>query len=167
VITDDEFRQWWIDNSKVLLKHASARAISKDSAQDLVHDMLLLALKDLSRFETIKQLDNWAVAKLGWLAIDECRAAYQQQKNKRKFFEQDESSWQAHIPSQTEDMACKDILLLIEELPERQRAVMKDTIMGSSNKEIAEKLGVDIATVRSHLRFARLRLARMLERKGG
>ncbi|MGX1886301.1 RNA polymerase sigma factor [Streptomyces sp. NPDC055287] len=52
---------------------------------------------------------------------------------------------------------------LISKLPERQQAVLAYSVDGATTREIAHRLGITEATVRSTLRHARTRLARMLD----
>lgn len=156
-VSYEEFEQWWSELEPQIFRTATRLSVFRDQAEDLVHDIAVLALRDLSRFPSREDFARWAFKRLRWLAIDAYRA-----REKREPWTESMDLWHPSPPDQENVLLLQPISEAIRQLPDRQKKVIVQTAQGRTTGEIAEDLGVTEATVRSLRRFARNRLARLV-----
>lgn len=155
------FARWWVQVFPRLLMRATWLTGSRDVALDLVQDLAVLALRRLRDpgFPTEVEFQQWAYQRLRWLFLD-----LQRSRGRRPVLQQldsdDIGQWAA--PRQEGRALVGELSRRVELLPPRQRAVLEEVLLGYSTEEIARKLGIKQATVRSSLRHARSFLAEPL-----
>lgn len=159
MVQREEFARWWIETEPKLLKVAMHYSRSSDTAEEVVQDIAVLALGNLSRFATAGDFRRWAYVKIYWLVLDAYRGLKEQSLER--------TTEKAVPPTQEQELILQDIKRLIPKLPSRQQAVILGMLEGKSTETIARGLQVTEATVRSLRRFARNRLVTLLEREGG
>ena len=145
---------WWMHEQPRLLRLAQSYLRGAALAEDVVQNVAVLSLEHRSDFANREEFGRWARARVRWMCIDQLRYA-------TKFSHHDIDS-RASAPNQEDRLVATELFESIAALPPRQRAVMRLTITGSTNKEIAEQLGVTEATVRSLQRFGRHALVEIL-----
>ena len=156
-----EFARWWVKAEPVLFRLASYYVRSPDAARELVQDIAVLALRNLTRFTSDKEFYSWANARLHWLALDELRIRKSRHPGPGR------PTPQFTEPRQEQDLLIRELLGFIEKLPSRQREALLGMLEGKPNETIARNLEISEATVRSLQRFARKRLITLLGEKGG
>lgn len=139
-----------------LVVHGFQEQIAKDAAQQAMID-------------AYKQWEN-LTNPLAWARTAAVRYAGRERERDRRRLERDRSHQQA-VPTGTLDSAERQVerseeasavLQVISAMPSRRRDVVALAFDGWKVEEIADKLGMQPATVRSHLRHAR----RALREKG-
>lgn len=155
---DEGFIEWWTKLEPSLLRVARWHLRSDEGAQDVVQDVAVLALRNADRFADAGEFQKWAYARLHWLVLGRRRAFGATKQGKMKALDEVSEPWA--LPTQLNTTIIGD---LISKLPVRQRAVLERTLEGASDREIAETLNVDEATVRSLRRFARKRMSMLLQ----
>lgn len=161
----ESFTNWWQGIAPTLLRTAIGYGLSRESAYDVVQDVAILALAKLEQeiefFSQGKEaLDRWALARLHWLTIDRFRA-----KRKHPQESLDNLALLATPANQEEAVLYQEIKAAVRKLPEQQRKVLELSLYGARTRVIAETLRIQESSVRSLLRYARLSLVRLLERK--
>jgi len=153
------FVEWWSAVEPSVLSLGRRLLGSSDAAADVAQDVAVAALLAFESFRDPTHFRAWILNRTRWLGLDRIRLS-----------RRDHAGNQAtapEIPDAPEIPAEVDeIIHLIDNLPERQRAALSGSIEGRTASETALRLGVTPATVRSLLRHARLRLARSLEKSG-
>ncbi len=147
-----QFEQWWTRVHPTLLPPV-ARMIGA-RANDTIQDVAVLALRHFERFASYDDFARWCHVRAKWLALDELA------RSRRHPQEPIESVAGNLAAEQRSDLV--DLVPFIEELPQRQRAVVVYKIMGYRTDEIARFLGIQDNAVRSHWRFAQQSLARRM-----
>ncbi len=119
----------------------------------------MLALTKSPHFTELDEFRKWAEARLRWLALDELRA-------QRRFVNfESESTLSDLRESDPDDMLATSLERtqalehVLSHMPERPKAIVLGVLEGRSNKELADALGITESSVRSLLRFARVRIA--------
>ncbi len=129
----------------VCLRYAKNRS----QAEDIFQDAFIKVFENLAKLSNKNQFPGWIKRVFVNTAIDHIRA------NKRY-----ESTEHLHIiehysdvePSIIDDLAHEDLLEMVQELPPRAKVVFNlFVIEGYSHKEIADELGINIGTSKSHL----------------
>jgi RNA polymerase sigma factor (sigma-70 family) len=163
VLRDDkQFEEWWSATAPRLKLLAERYSRSSAEALDLVQDVAVLALLEARRapnsekhgWQDVDHFQRWTHVRLRWRAIDIRR--HEDRFRSERF---DERSVGKIDDDPFDDASVRD---LIDKLPDRQRAVIVDSLNGLSVGDIAKKLNVKEATVRSLQRFARIRISKML-----
>jgi RNA polymerase sigma-70 factor (ECF subfamily) len=137
--------------------HRYATRLVRDShkAEDLVQETFIRAMGHLELLGQLEphQRQAWLYQVLKNLFIDEQRAQQREQ------FLMEQLSQQAQLMEQLRlnSHPMLQVLLqdLFDQIPERYRELLhKYYVLGMTNKEIADELGIPAATVRSRLHIA-------------
>ncbi len=160
--TAKSFDEWWRELEPELSRYArslyagSGVLLSSGlTAEDLLHDVAVLCLLEGAKLATLNEFRAFAFSRLRWRWLDSLRY----EKRRRGHDAQDQPS--SESPGGLES----SILLkeIMSRLPQRQSTIMRYTLEGLSSAQIAEKLGIESASVRSLRRFAQRAMMRMLE----
>jgi RNA polymerase sigma-70 factor (ECF subfamily) len=157
-----EIERWWLEIEAKLLNRARMLTHSAEDAKDLVQDVALLTLTTKHRFATREDFTAWAFTRLHWRALDHLRSASMRQRRLQFFWR---SQPQAQEPHYERELDSQRALAALADLPPRQQDILRSSLEGRPTEEIALRLGITEATVRSLRRFARLRLAKALSKK--
>ncbi len=132
------------------LEAICAALVGQGDAQDIVHDVYLLALRRLDQLRDADHLEAW----LSRIAVNACYSFHRARRR----------SHLADYPlAVLEAQGGRDLALreLVERLPPRERTVLVLHYgHGYALDEIAELLGINYATVRSVISRTRQRLYR-------
>jgi len=147
--------------------YVRGKGLNDDLARDVVQDVVMSAILKvqelgsyeafLQPFESVADFARWCRTRCHWHLIDTFR------------YENRLIGFDAPHPlpftaaTQEDQTFAHELDGLIATLPKRQRTAIEGALLGCSVKELAEKMRVSEATVRSLQRFARVRLASMLE----
>jgi RNA polymerase sigma factor (sigma-70 family) len=142
-----------------------ALRLPREVAQEAVQDVAVLALRRLYQPNFLSKEEDfarWAFSRLRWLALD----AHITKARRAHYVLLPIETAERLLWRQPAQEASAILNLVLErgikELPDRQKAVFFHVLSGRSTHEIAARLGISEATVRSLLRFARLRLVDLL-----
>lgn len=135
---------------------------SYDEAMDILHDGFIKIFQKINQYYPGTSLKSWMSRIIVNTAIDYYR------KNKR--FQTDELDAVYNIsdqnPGPLQNLAEKELLLCIQQLPPTYRAVFNLYVVeGYSHKEIGLKIGITESTSRSNLVKARQKLQVMVEHR--
>jgi RNA polymerase sigma factor (sigma-70 family) len=156
VLGHSEFIQWWAETEPDLLRMARSFGL-RETAEDVVQDVAIIALKQRQRFSELTEFRKWARARTYWLSLDQLAA------QAKKGTSLDAVISSAAVGPEQEQMATMaELWEHIQKLPPKQREVMGRSLHGQSVEEMAGGLAVASATIRSLLRFARLNLLRQM-----
>lgn len=137
-------------------------AADQSEAEDLLQDSFIKIYRDLYQYRPTGPLR-------AWLRKVTVNVALQHIRRKKRLFPMVEIGEVSDQIDRTEDIfssfRASALLQLIQKLPPGYRAVFNLYVVeGYSHKEIAEKLGINIATSKSQLSRAKHLLRKMLER---
>lgn len=149
---EERFEAIWKTLRPALKGRAAALVESLDDADDLVQEVGWARARRLATGEAVDPV-AWAGRLLYWRALDLLR-------QRRKFVH----LVPENLSPSGEQSADSHVALrqAIARLPRRQRDVIEAELIGHSTQEIAAKLGITEATVRSLKRFARHNLSELL-----
>jgi len=150
---DEEFEAFCRQQLQQLKRLLLTMAFSEVVAEDATQEALCLAYK---YWDTIDYPDAWVRTTARRLAIRETQRTRTLVSLQDDWLPDAEDSAFAHWPSIKPDHY--PVLEAVRSLPDHQRFVMAYTIRGFEPQEIADELGMNPATVRSHLRHARTKL---------
>ncbi len=156
VPTRSEFITWWVDLEPDLLRMARGLGV-RDASQDIVQDVAVLALRNYERFSEPTDFKKWARARTYWFSLNHLT------KHKPGVDLDTVLAVLGVGPSQELDAVAIELREHIVKLPTRQRECIERSLRGESPNDIARELGIDTATVRSLLRFARRTLFRRMQ----
>lgn len=151
-----EFIQWWAKTEPDLLRMARSFGL-RETAEDVVQDVAIIAIKQRQRFSEFTEFRKWARARTYWLSLDQLAT------QAKKGTSLDAVISTAAVGPEQEQMASMgELWEHIQKLPPKQREVIRRSLHGQSVEDMAGGLGVASATIRSLLRFARLNLSRQM-----
>lgn len=131
-------------------------------AEELINDSFVKIFNNLSSFQAISQANNLSISFKAWIAKIASRTAIDFLRKKKIDFNKDDiSEINLTIPSyeQTSSSEAKDILKLLNELPQTQKAIFNlYEIEGYSHQEIAKLLAIPENVSRSYLSRAKNKL---------
>ena len=142
-----EFTQGILAMESDLHRFAYKLTSDRDSANDLVQDCVLQALDNHEKFAHAKNLKGWM-----FTIIDDTYSINQQS------LIEDEDSDRFEFAY---DM--KQLYRVIHSIPEDMKVPFQMFVAGFKYREIAEKLGLPMGTVKSRLFFIRKRLKEELK----
>jgi RNA polymerase sigma-70 factor (ECF subfamily) len=129
----------------VCLRYAKNRS----QAEDIFQDSFIKVFENLPKLSNKKQFPGWIKRVFVNTAIDNIRLNNKYESNEHLHVIEHFSDVD---PSILDDMAHEDILALVQELPPRAKIVFNlFVIEGYSHKEIADELGINVGTSKSHL----------------
>ena len=137
----------------------------RESANDLVQDCLLQALDNQEKFTYSKNLKGWMYTLMRNIFVNNYRRAVREMNliddsysiNQQHLIE-DEDADRFEF---TYDM--KQLYRVIHSIPEEMKVPFQMFVAGFKYREIAEKLGLPMGTVKSRLFFIRKRLKEELK----
>lgn len=142
---------------------------NREDAAALLNDGFLKILLNLETYDTKRDYFPWASTIMVRVAIDDYR--------KNKGYERDtdltdsDEELEALGTKQThaevvDQLSAEEVMQMIFELPENERIVFSlYEWEGYKHREIAERLNVTERTTKRHLKSAKLRLMKMIEKK--
>jgi len=122
-----------------------------------MQSIALSLLRDRERIGSLDQFRAFAFRRLAWLRLAEI-----EERRHEVAFDEDVHEQAAETADPLAEELHVALAQAIGALPTTQRMVLEAHLEGQSVREIAAKLGVTEATVRSHSRHARLKLAQAL-----
>ena len=148
---------------------------NKEDAQDVLHDAFLIAWAHIGELEKPEKFSAWLsrivantaknLIKRQSRIISIENITYESEEGFEYGYdiECEDDTWQPEAAYVREE-AHKELLRLLSSLPEQQKlCVHMYYLDGMTAREIAEKLGCPIATVKSRLIYARKRLRKEME----
>lgn len=165
----DNKKDFWIDtyqrNVSKLIGVCYRYVSNETVAEDLVHDSFLKAMNKAGSFEGKGHFDAW----LRKICVNEALQYLRDQK--KQSTSQDELIHQTLIENHGDmfnnyDFTTKELLDAIEQLPEHHRQVFNLYVLdGYSHQQIANNLGIEVGTSKSHLSRAKKKLQQILNKK--
>jgi RNA polymerase sigma factor (sigma-70 family) len=140
-----------------LRRYASALVRDRQDADDLVHDCLVRALDKLHTRRDDADLRAWLFAIMHNLFVSQRRRA--KVRPDTEVLENEKEAFRGASSEQEDKLRWKEVVRVLNNLPEDQRAVMLlVSVEDLSYAEAARVLGVPVGTVMSRLARGRERL---------
>jgi RNA polymerase sigma factor (sigma-70 family) len=158
----EEFVAWWqhVRPQLVRVLRYYTNLLGSDVAADLEQDLAYIAWKGRDRFSDLEYFRRWVIQQARWRALDKLRA----NKKIMGVLSEWQESKRSTIERNVEGSASLyEILHAVDNLPPQQRLVIRGTMEGKPEKQLARELNVTEATIRSLRRFGRLKLQLILE----
>jgi RNA polymerase sigma factor (sigma-70 family) len=163
-MTEKEFTYKLVSLEDNLKRFAYSLTYDREAANDLVQETYLKALTNREKFVQNDNFKAWAFTILRNTFINEYR------KNSKRRVNQDEEQKNLTMNmtrSNSSDspetrIAVKELMYSINQLDEDFRTPLKMFYEGYKYKEIAEKLNMNIGTVKSKIFFSRKKLEGMI-----
>jgi RNA polymerase sigma factor (sigma-70 family) len=158
---DELFTQWWSVVEPRLISLGERYLASAEAARDLAQDVAIAAYRGFDSFRDQNHFNAWVLNRAKWFALDQIRSS----RRASRFL------WEGVSPPDREAPLyltawLGEVAEALDELPQAQKDALKLAVEGYSSHEIALRLGVTEATVRSLRRHARIRLLeRLIGRK--
>ena len=163
-MTAIEFRKKLIDLRESLMVYAYNLTTNKELSEDLVQDTILKALANRDKFTYDSYLKAWVFTIMKNTFINDYRRCKRQyiysERNYGSLFYSNTSSISFNDPSSV--YCASELVNSIEQLQEPYRKTLQLRIKGYKYKEIAEKLNLNIGTVKSRIFLSRRQLAKMI-----
>ncbi|NNE28543.1 MAG: RNA polymerase sigma factor [Saprospiraceae bacterium] len=122
------------------------------SAEDILQEGFVKVFKNLDRFRGDGSFEGW----MKRIFINTSIEFYRKAVNKRKIIEMDSVYDQGSAPLALDNLAAKDILKIIQKLPNGYRTIFNlYAIEGYTHREIGAMLGISEGTSKSQLARAR------------
>ena len=149
---DQETFRVLVEGSWCRLVRLARSVAGAADAEDVVQEALIVAWRKLPALRDRRKLESWVARIVYRRAMRRARRRHPQ------------PSGPAVEPAFTPDPAARvDVWRILSRLAPRQRAVLQLTVVeGMTDAEIGDVLGIAPASVRSHRRRARQRVAGML-----
>jgi RNA polymerase sigma factor (sigma-70 family) len=157
------FLESWLSVEAHLLQTLRKKGLTKDVAQDIIQEVAVIVVRKaqttgsydgfLDRFASLAEFLSWARIRASWLLLDKLRADRRLRRitsTEQNVSESPQQEWTAYI---------EELRAMIQDLPERQRDAIIGLLQGAPPAEIADRMGISEASVRSLQRFGRVRLA--------
>jgi RNA polymerase sigma-70 factor (ECF subfamily) len=162
-MTAVQFNSRVVNIQPKLLRYAMTLTFNEDDAHDLLQDSLLRALNFKDKFAENTNFNAWMYVIVRNTFINEYR---KKARTTRKDTSMDEVPYLSnfHSTRETPDMYLSEsnIRNTIGKLDDDLKAPFEMFLYGYKYKEIAEKLGIPIGTVKSRISFARKKLQSIL-----
>lgn len=134
--------------------------VDEDTARDIVHDSLLMALSSLGSLRDASRIEAWLVRIVRNMALNHI-------KHEHVITKQSIETVQDIIPEPeaAEPLIPMDVLMsMVKRLPDRYEQVFRlRTMAGLSHDEISQRLGITSSTSRSQYTHARRMLKKMVQ----
>lgn len=145
---------------RMVLGITSRYALDRQQAKDFLNQTFLKAFSSLDQFRGEGDIGGW----LRTICVNVCLSQLRTRRNQPYAELPDSVTEEAEAPLALQQLACEDLVALIQQLPAVPRAVFNLTaVEGFSHKEAGRRLGISEVTSRYHLRQARLRLQEALK----
>lgn len=155
-----KYTEWWDSVSEKVFLTALRYTQVREDAEDIMQDVALAAYVNFFDFVDQEHFQRWIITRIKWRCIDYLRGRVRETSFNEDYAY---SNQYTKRPPENALMAWQEISQAMENLSPRQKQVLQAYLAGKSNKEIAYELKISEPTVRSFLRFARLKLAKQLE----
>jgi RNA polymerase sigma factor (sigma-70 family) len=148
---------------KELVGRAILLGCARAEAEDVVQEVLMRMWKKWDSIETARRRPH-ALVSVHHAVTDRHRAAERRRKHwPLVVMEFGRSRWAAHDPFENDFQGVRELNWMLEKLSPRQREVLLLTADGFDAEAIADALGMDPTSVRTHLSRARQKLRGQLE----
>ncbi len=164
-MTAIEFNHQLLSLEKKLTLFACRLTYNMETAKDLVQDTMLKAITYREQFQNDTNLKAWTYTILKNTFINNYRKSTRQKTifdNTSNLFFLSTTQESRNVSAESAYSA-KEIQKVIEELNDDLRIPFKMHVEGYKYKEIAEKLNLNIGTVKSRIFFSRKKLMDVLE----
>jgi RNA polymerase sigma-70 factor (ECF subfamily) len=163
-MTTIEFRDKLLKLHKSLIAYAYSLTGNKDQSKDLVQETILKALANREKFIYSSNLKAWVFTIMKNTFINDCRRCKRQNiYSERNYESQLCNNTRTVSFSDPASVYCASELVdSIEQLQEPYRKTLQLRMRGYKYEEIAEKLNLNIGTVKSRIYLSRKQLAKML-----
>ena len=146
----------WQDYRAALVRFVRSRVNDAETAEDIVHDVLVKAYARRETLRSEEKLDAWLFQMTRNAIVDHYRA-------KRPTEEVPEDLVAPESEGSAREELARCLTALITHLPERSRtAIELSELQGLTQKETAERLGITLSGAKSRVQRGRAQLHDML-----
>ena len=161
-----EFQYNLVNLQESLMRFAYSLTADKDDAKDLVQETVLKSLKYYDKFRHEENFKAWTYTIMKNTFINSYRRSARQNilrgMSKESFYSNQPEASGSDDPDSV--YSAKEITLSIEQLKDMFRIPLKMHINGYKYQEIAEKLDLNIGTVKSRIFLSRKLLKDLLNK---
>ena len=150
---DSRIKDWMTELAPELERQIGALAAV--DPQDIVQDVFVMAMVRRQTFESYDEFRHWCVTRARWRALDELA--------RQKWFARESDKEIEELSAAESDPDRIAFYRAIEDLPPKQKLVVRERIAGYLTPEIAERHGMKANTVRSLWRHAKQTLVARFE----
>ena len=160
-----DFTQGILAMESDLHRFAYKLTSDRDSANDLVQDCVLQALDNHEKFTHAKNLKGWMFTIMRNIFINNYRKVVRDQT----FVDQTDNLYHLNLPQDSGFESTegaydlKEMHRVVNALPKEYKIPFSMHVSGFKYREIAEKLGLPLGTVKSRIFFTRQRLQQELK----
>ena len=160
-----EFTQGILDIQPDLHRFAYKLTADRDSANDLVQDCVLQALDNHEKFTYSKNLKGWMFTIMRNIFINNYRRIVREQT----FVDQTDNLYHLNLPQNSGfanaegSYDLKEMHRIVNSLPRDYKVPFSMHVSGFKYREIADRLGLPLGTVKSRIFFTRQRLQQELK----
>ena len=160
-----EFTQGILAMESDLHRFAYKLTSDRDSANDLVQDCVLQALDNHEKFAHAKNLKGWMFTIMRNIFVNNYRRTVREMNIIDDTYSTNQQSLIEDEDSDRFEFAydMKQLYRVIHSIPEDMKVPFQMFVAGFKYREIAEKLGLPMGTVKSRLFFIRKRLKEELK----
>ena len=133
----------------VLCSYVNGIIRDRDTAQDIVQDLLVAVWKSTKQFGDMKELTSYLYRACYNNALIYFRNVQIRKEIEQKIVLEMEEFSDEMFAVTVRDEMLRQLYLYMKDLPEGAREIMELSIKGLSGPEIAEKLGITIHTVKT------------------
>ena len=159
------FKNELVNSQDDLMRFANHLTADRDEANDLVQETILRALDNQDKFTNDTNFKGWMRTIMRNLFINNYRRVARDQslndENKNLFWQNLRDEDAQEESANIYDL--KEIHRILGELPHELRVPFLMYVSGFKYREIADKLGLPLGTVKSRIFFSRQRLQRDLK----
>jgi RNA polymerase sigma factor (sigma-70 family) len=161
-VDEEKLKQWLERGYSSVLRGIQALGLSKPEAEDAFQDAVIGLLDRRDVFESYDKFVAYLRTSARWRALDNRRHRARGPRFESELSEPEMAEVLAQSNSEEADFGLyrRELEQAIEALPQRSRDVVTLAALGMDSFEIAQRLHIKPASVRSLLRFARYRLSR-------
>ena len=160
-----DFTQGILAMESDLHRFAYKLTSDRDSANDLVQDCVLQALDNHEKFTHAKNLKGWMFTIMRNIFINNYRKVVRDQT----FVDQTDNLYHLNLPQESGFQSTesaydlKEMHRIVNALPREYKIPFSMHVSGFKYREIAEKLGLPLGTVKSRIFFTRQKLQQELK----
>jgi RNA polymerase sigma-70 factor (ECF subfamily) len=148
-----------------MFSFAMTLTANRDDAEDLVQDTTLKVLNSQDKYVDNINFKGWVLTIMRNIFINNYRKALRNQTviDSTEELYQLNISQDSKLGSPEESMTIKEIIYIINSLPEELNIPFSMYLAGYKYNEISRKLAIPLGTVKSRIFFARRELQKSLE----
>ena len=160
-----DFTQGILAMESDLHRFAYKLTSDRESANDLVQDCVLQALDNHEKFTHAKNLKGWMFTIMRNIFINNYRKVVRDQT----FVDQTDNLYHLNLPQESGFQSTesaydlKEMHRIVNALPREYKIPFSMHVSGFKYREIAEKLGLPLGTVKSRIFFTRQKLQQELK----